>query len=91
MGNTALSFDTLQYAKKLKEVGVSEQQAEVQAEAMKHQSDTILEFFDQNFSTKNDLIQMEERLTYKLTVRFGSMMVGGVVFLSALITIMKFL
>lgn len=84
-----ITFDTLQYAKKLKEAGFTEQQAEVQAETLKHQSDAIQAFIDQKLATKADLKHLEERLTYKLTIRFGSMMVSGIAFLSALIVILK--
>lgn len=98
MSNAALSFDTLQYSKKLKEAGFTEQQAEVQAEALR-------DVIDNNLATKVDILELkkdikavereikaaEERLTYKLTLRFGSMLVGGVVFLSALVTLLKFL
>ena len=41
-------FDTLQYAKKLKEAGVSEKQAEVQAEA-------LAEVFTDRLATKEDI------------------------------------
>jgi hypothetical protein len=44
----ALIFDTLAYAKKLKEAGVPDKQAEVQAEA-------IAEVFSENLATKQDL------------------------------------
>lgn len=91
MSNTALSFDTLQYAKKLREAGFSEQQAEIQAEALR-------EIIDDNVATKGDILALqrdikavehalkatEERLTYKLTIRLGSMIVAGIVVLGVL-------
>ncbi len=43
--NVPVIFDTLRYAKRLKEVGFTEQQAEVQAE-------TIKELIDNNLATK---------------------------------------
>jgi len=93
MSHAALAFDTLKYAKRLKTAGFTEQQAEVQAEAMKEQSDTMQDFIDERLATKDDikrleleLKRIEERLTYKL----GGMIVGGVVVLSSLITILKF-
>ena len=52
MSNTALAFDTLQYAKKLREAGVPEQQAEVQAEALR-------EIIDDKLATKADIRQLE--------------------------------
>ena len=55
MSNAALAFDTLQYSKKLKEVGFTEQQAEVQAEAIKEQAESIQELIDSNLATKSDI------------------------------------
>jgi len=48
----ALTFDTLAYAKKLIAAGVSEKQAEVQAE-------TFAEIIDEQIATKQDLKEME--------------------------------
>ena len=67
---TTTTFDTLAYAKKLKAVGVSSEQADVQAEA-------LFELVDEKLSTKRDLKELEERLTYKLTIRLGGMIVGS--------------
>ncbi len=96
-------FDTLAYAKKLKAAGFTEQQAEVQTEA-------IYEIIDKNLATKQDVKsvkhdikllrehdikllredvqKMEERLTNKLTIRFGSMMIAAVMILAVLIKIL---
>jgi hypothetical protein len=85
-------FDTLAYAKKLKAAGVPENQAEIQAEA-------IAEIIDEKLATKNDLKllettlrrdinEMEEKLTYKLTIRFGSMLIAAVTVLAILIKIL---
>jgi hypothetical protein len=52
-------FDTLQYAKKLKEAGVPEKQAEVQAEA-------LAEIVEDRITTKQDLKELEVRLDLKL-------------------------
>ena len=51
----AIAFDTLAYAKKLKAVGVPDQQAEIQAE-------TFAEIIDANLATKRDLKELELRL-----------------------------
>jgi len=74
MSNTALSFDTLQYSKKLKEAGFTEQQAEVQAEA-------IRELIDEKLSTKADLKMLE----YRLLIKLGGLMTVGIMILAALI------
>jgi len=88
----AIAFDTLKYAKKLKAAGFSEPQAEIQAEAMKEQSENVQEFINDNLATKSDLKQLEERLAmrinelnYKLTIRLGGLMVIGVAVLAAII------
>ena len=79
------TFDTLMYSKKLKQAGFTEEQAEIQAEAIK-------ELIDDKLATKHDLKQTEERLTnkinemsYKLTIRMGGMLVTAVVILAAII------
>lgn len=52
-------FDTLAYAKKLRAAGVSEQQAEIQAEA-------LAEIIDENLATKRDIKELEQNITLKL-------------------------
>jgi hypothetical protein len=74
-------FDTLAFVKKLKSAGVPEEQAEIQAEA-------IAEIIDEKLATKRDLHELEERLTYKLTIRFGSMLIAAVTVLAVLIKIL---
>lgn len=75
---TATTFDTLAYAKKLKAAGVPSEQADVQAEA-------LFELVDEKLATKRDLRELEQRLTYKLTIRLGSMIIGS--FLAAVTTL----
>jgi cell shape-determining protein MreC len=84
MSNTTLSFDTLQYAKKLIEAGVSEQQAEIQAEALRELIDDKLATKQDIQMLRQDMMQLEERMTYKLTIRLGSMIVAGIVVLGVL-------
>lgn len=76
---TAL-FDTLAYAKKLKNAGFTEEQAEIQAEA-------IAQIINEQLATQKDIHDLEERLMYKITIRLGSMIVVAVTVLTA---IMKF-
>lgn len=52
MSAEIMSFDTLQFVKKLTFVGVPQQQAEIQAEALK-------EIIDDKFATKHDLKESE--------------------------------
>jgi len=60
-----IAFDTLAYAKKMKAVGFTEEQAEVQAEAL---SDLI----NDQLTTKQDLHELELRLT----VKTGAMLIA---------------
>lgn len=53
--STALAFDTLQYAKRLKQVGFTEEQAEVQAEALS-------ELINDHLATKQDLKELEREM-----------------------------
>ena len=53
----ASTFDTLAYAKKLREAGFTEQQAEVQAEA-------LWAVVDENLATKTDLKELETALRH---------------------------
>lgn len=75
---TAITFDTLAYFDKLKSAGVPEPQAKVQAE-------TLAEIIDEKLATKRDLKELEQRLTYKLTIRLGAMLTSAVAILSILI------
>ena len=77
----AAIFDTLAYSKKLKAVGFTEEQAEVQAE-------TFAEIIDEKLATKQDLKELELRLKHDLTLRFGSMMAASIVIIAALVKLL---
>ena len=88
----AITFDTLAYAKKLKNAGVSEAQAEVQAES-------LAEIIEDNLATKRDikeleinlqrdLKEMELRLTHALTLRLGSMLIVGIGVVATLVKLL---
>ncbi len=74
-------FDTLQYVKKLKAVGFTEAQAEVQAEA-------IAETFNEQLVTKNSLEYLLERLGHRLVIKLGMMMVVTIGVYSAIIKLL---
>ena len=61
----AVAFDTLAYARRLRQAGFSEQQAEVQAEA-------LAAVVTETLATKQDLRELE----YRLTLRLGVMTVA---------------
>jgi hypothetical protein len=77
-GMTAqLSFNTLALAKRLAAAGMDPRQAEALAEAL---HDIV---FD-TLATKNDLRELELRLTHSLTVRMGAMIAAATAILGAL-------
>lgn len=73
-----LSFDTLAFAKRLAAAGMDSRQAQVLAEAL---NDIV---FD-TLATKNDLRDLEHRLTNSLTVRTGAMIAGATALIVAVL------
>lgn len=74
----AFAFDTLGYAKRLRESGVVNEQAEAHAEAAR-------EFIMTELVTKSDLMVVRsefqaamDTLALRLTVRLGGIMVAGI-------------
>ena len=68
---SAIPFDTHAYIKKLKAVGVSEEQAKVQAQA-------IADLAIDRLVTKDDLERGLKELEYRLVIRLGSMIVVAI-------------
>lgn len=54
--NNSMAFDILAYAKKLKEAGFTDIQAEVQAEA-------LIAVIDHNLATKRDIMLLKKEMT----------------------------
>ena len=77
----AIVFDTLAYAKKLKSAGFTEEQAEVQAEA-------LAGLVNEQLATKRDLQELEMRLKHDLTMRLGGMMITGIAIVATLVRIL---
>jgi hypothetical protein len=73
----AIAFDTHEYVKKLKSVGFTEEQAEVQATA-------LADLIDEQLATKQDLRELELRLTVKL----GALLSAGIVITAALVKLL---
>jgi hypothetical protein len=65
------AFDTLSFAKRLRDAGIPQPQAEAHAEAAR-------EFIMAELVTKGDLREAMERQTLMLTVRLGALLVAGV-------------
>ncbi len=80
MANLAI-FDTLAYAKKLKAVGFTDEQSEVQAEE-------LASIINDKLATKQDLKELELRLKHDLTLRFGSMIAASIVIIAALVKLL---
>ena len=86
--SNAIAFDALAYAKKLKSVGFTEEQAEVQAE-------TLASIIDERLATKQDILDMrrdmketELRLKHDLTLRLGAMMAASIAIVAALVKLL---
>ena len=71
------TFDTLAYAKRLKAAGFTEEQAEIQAEAL---SDLV----EARLATKQDLKELEMRLT----IRLGAIVASGIIIVAALVKLL---
>lgn len=67
----AYAFDTLGYAKRLREAGVKSSEAEAHAEAAR-------EFVMAELVTKTDLPIAIDTQTLRLTVRLGGLLVAGI-------------
>ena len=82
---TSTTFDTLGHFDKLKAAGFSEQQARVQADALR-------ELIDDKLATKQDIKDLRtemKELEYRLTIRLGTMLAAGVALLAAMIVLVK--
>ena len=78
---SVITFDTHAYIKKLKAVGVSEEQAEVQAQA-------IADLVNDRLVTKEDLERSLKELEYRLVIRLGSMMVVAIGVIATLVKLL---
>ena len=72
------AFDTLSYARYLREKGVPSERAEAHADAVR-------QFVMSELVTKQDLALALDNATLKLTVRLGAMLAAGVAVLGAVI------
>lgn len=82
-------FDTLAYAKKLKSAGFTEEQAEIQAEA-------LAEIIDEKLATKQDIRdlrremkEMEIRLKHDLTMRLGAMLAASMAIIATIVKLLS--
>jgi hypothetical protein len=88
----AIMFDTHAFVKELTQAGMPEAQAEVLARNQATLIDEKLATKQDLKATKEDLQreirELELRLTYNLTVRFGSMMVVSIGVIAALVKLL---
>ncbi|MBI5607015.1 MAG: DUF1640 domain-containing protein [Deltaproteobacteria bacterium] len=78
---SAILFDTLAYAKKMKEAGFTDKQAETQAEA-------LAEIIGTNLATKQDLKELEARLTASIIKWVAGMLVAQAAVIAALVKLL---
>jgi hypothetical protein len=76
-----ISFNTLAYAKKLIAAGVPSNQAEVQAEA-------LAEIIDQRIATKQDLKELESRITASIIKWVAGMLVAQAAIVATLVKLL---
>ena len=85
---TTITFDSLNYAKKLEAAGFTREQAEVQTQA-------IREVIEEQLATKRDLKDLETSLEgklrdleYRLTIRLGAMIAATVATVATLVKLL---
>lgn len=76
-----ISFDTLAYAKKLIAAGVPSNQAEVQAEA-------LADIVDERLATKQDLKELESRMTANIIKWVAGMLVAQAAIVATLVKLL---
>ncbi|MEN3237938.1 hypothetical protein PUR29_31205 [Methylobacterium ajmalii] len=75
----AYAFDTLGYSKALREAGIAQDHAEAHAAAAREFIMVDLVTKEDLRATKDELRSAMELETLRLTIRLGSMIVGGLV------------
>ena len=81
----AITFDRLKFVDRLKHSGVSEKQAKAFADAHKDSLSEMDIATKQDIKElKRDLRELECRLTYQSTMRFGGMLTAAVAIIVAL-------
>lgn len=77
-------FDTLAYAKKLKSAGFTDEQAEIQAEA-------LAEIIDEKLATKQDVRDLRrdmKEMEMRMTIRLGAIQAAGIAIVAALVKLL---
>jgi hypothetical protein len=90
-----MTFDTLSYARRLRQAGVPEQQAEAMADATRELVVQDVATKADIASVRSDLAALEQRLkadmdaqSLRLTIRMGVMMAAGFSLMTALLSLL---
>ena len=79
-----ITFDTLAYAKKMIAAGFTQQQAEVQAEA-------LAEIIDEHIATKQDISDLKielKAMEQRIIIKLGAMTAASIAIIAALIKLL---
>jgi len=80
----AITFDTLAYAKKMIAAGFTQQQAEVQAEA-------LAEIIDEHIANKQDISDLKielKAMEQRIIIKLGAMTAASIAIIAALIKLL---
>jgi hypothetical protein len=77
-----ITFDTLKFARRLKDAGVEESQAEAEAEAL---AEALSEALESQLATKSDITRLEGRIVL-LQWMLGFLLAGNLTMLLKLFT-----
>lgn len=81
---SAVLFDTLSYAKKLKSAGFTDAQAEVQAEA-------LAEIIEQRLATKQDVLELKrdlKEMEQRIIIKLGAMVAASIAITVSLLRVL---
>ena len=81
---SAITFDTLKFANRLKSAGVPSAQAEAEAEALAE----VFDLAGRDLATKEYLDARLTQLEQRMTIKLGALMVGAVGIVAALVKLL---
>jgi len=81
---SAITFDTLKFANRLKSAGVPSAQAEAEAEALAE----VFDLAGRDLATKEYLDARLTQLEQRMTIKLGALMVGTVGIVAALVKLL---
>nr|MDP2189830.1 DUF1640 domain-containing protein [Rhodoferax sp.] len=81
---SAITFDTLKFANRLKSAGVPSAQAEAEAEALAE----VFDLAGRDLATKEYLDARLTQLEQRMTIKLGALMVGSVGIVAALVKLL---